>query len=149
MAIHGTAGFADLHIYECGRERRLRQGFSLQLCAILSIKVLPCHSAHRRLVKRTCTPGTRCAHLLGGDIDVWNLVLLAQDRDVRDDVNWRDVSSQDADPARRVLACHQSRTLASALLWDMFSLQEGHVLQRAIFHNFCMASQQFGWWLTP
>lgn len=39
------------------------------------------------------------AHLLGWDIYVWDLVLLAEHRDVGDDIDRRDVPSQNADPA--------------------------------------------------
>ena len=38
-------------------------------------------------------------YLFRRDIDIWYVAILTHDGQMRDDINWRDVTSNDADPA--------------------------------------------------
>lgn len=42
----------------------------------------------------------KAPHLLGGHVDIWDVIVLAQHRDVGDDINGRNVSGNQADPAQ-------------------------------------------------
>ena len=62
--------------------------------------VLPVLTAMHYAIEKDCWHTlSAAAHLLGGDIDVWDLVFLAEHRDVGDHINRRDVPGQDANPA--------------------------------------------------